>query len=289
MYRYILLFFLVPLPIVIIDTENKIRCLTFTMSMERLMNFRTVILALLLALVPGLIYGQNKAGLPNLVKFDLAKKHFGFYLGANQMFFTIQPADGFQRIYTKAEVPDMLTDSVLLQGVTSKPIPGFSIGLVSNLRLGNYFDLRFLPGLQFGERQVSYHMINYTNGDSLDVTVDKNISSTYIDFPLYLRYKSARVHNFRASVYVGGNFKIDLASRKDDIDQSENVVVKLKSSDYAMDAGVIFDFYTVYFKFGVELRMTYGFGNILVKDQTLYTTSIDKMKSKMFQVSFTFE
>ena len=35
---------------------------------------------------------------------------------------------------------------------------GFNLGIVSNLRLGKYTDLRFIPTLVFGERILNYHI-----------------------------------------------------------------------------------------------------------------------------------
>lgn len=233
---------------------------------------------------------QQPGKVPNLPKFDLAKQHFGFYLGANQMFFTIKQAEGYQDVVWKgAGLGDVLADSARILSIESKPIPGFTIGIVGNLRMGRYFDLRFLPGLQFGERQLAFNLEQYRRGDTLYGEVLKNIPSTNIDFPLYVRYKSERVQNFRVSVFTGIDYKIDLSSQAKNQDETEEITVKLEQQDLNFTGGVIFDFYTVYFKLGIELSMSYGTSNLLHPDQTLYTQSIEKLSSKIFQFSFTFE
>lgn len=236
------------------------------------------------------LMGQLAVKVPNLPKFDLAKKHFGFYLGGNQMFFTIKQAEGFQNVvYQREQLGDVLADSARILGIESKPIPGFVIGIVGNLRLSDYFDLRFLPGLQFGERQISYYLEQYRRGDTLYGEVQKNIPTTNIDFPLYIRYKSARVHNFRTYVFAGVSYKIDLSSQAKNEDETQEITVKLEQTDLNFMGGVGFDFYTVYFKMGIELSMAYGTRDLLHHDQTLYTQSIEKVSSKIFQLSFTFE
>ena len=237
------------------------------------------------------LHAQDATKVPNLPKFDLAPKHFGFYLAGNQMFFVIQPAAGFQsKIWSKAEIPDLVADSARIMGIEGLPVPGFAIGIVSNLRLNDYFDLRFLPGLQFGERQLLYNVMQFRKGDSSMVEIPKNITSTFIDFPLYVKFKSKRAHNFRAFVTAGASFKIDLASAVNDKEENpSNTVVKLKRNDFTGDIGVGFDIYTVYFKFSTELKMSYGLNDMIFREGNLYSDTFEKLRAKMFQISFTFE
>ena len=49
------------------------------------------------------------------------------------------------------------------------------------------------------------------------------------------------------------------------------------------------DYYTVYFKFSIELKMMYSMRNMLKRNNTVYTNSIENLKSKIFQLSFLFE
>ena len=37
--------------------------------------------------------------------------------------------------------------------------PGFNLQIVSNLKIGENFDLRFLPGFSFAERNVDYDLL----------------------------------------------------------------------------------------------------------------------------------
>jgi hypothetical protein len=66
-------------------------------------------------------------------------------------------------------------------------------------------------------------------------------------------------------------------------------VVKLQKNDIYALVGVGFDFYNAWFKFGIELKMSYGLFDMLKRDNTIYTQGIDKINSKIFQLCFTFE
>ncbi len=252
---------------------------------------KNFIIIILLLFVSMRSFSQEGPSVMNLPKFDRAPRHFGFYVAVNQMFFVVEPADKFQqKVWNRDQIPDLVADSARVIGIESSPVPGFSIGLVSNLRLGEYFDLRFLPGLQFGERDLHYSIMQFSHADSSIVNISKNINSTFIDFPLYIKYKSKRLNNFRAFVTAGASYKIDLASStKDKAENPSTVVVKLKKHDFTGDIGVGFDFYTVYFKFSTEIKMMYGINDMIFREGNLYTDSIKKLSAKMFQISFTFE
>jgi hypothetical protein len=40
-------------------------------------------------------------------------------------------------------------------------VPGFTVGIVSSLRMTEDLDLRFLPGMSFGERKLTYNIPVY--------------------------------------------------------------------------------------------------------------------------------
>lgn len=209
----------------------------------------------------------------NLPKYDLAPYHFGFILGMNQMFFTVKAIENFNQ-----------QDSIYV--VTSEPEMGFNIGIVSNLRLGDYCDLRFIPTLSFGERLMVF---TRSLNDSVFFDTKKKVESTYLDFPFEIKFKSKRLHNSRAYVLAGIKYSVDLASQAKKKEQDEEIRIKLKKNDYSLEVGVGFDFYTTYFKFGTEIKMSYGVRDILKHEDNFYTGTIERLNSKIFQFTFTFE
>jgi hypothetical protein len=104
-----------------------------------------------------------------------------------------------------------------------------------------------------------------------------------------VRFNGKRIHNVRPYVLAGGKYAIDLASNaKKKADNAAAYVFINRKDVYAL-GGVGFDFYTAYFKFGTEITMSYGLFDVLKRDNTIYTDAVDRMSSKMFQISFTFE
>ncbi len=237
----------------------------------------------------GKTYAQaNKV--KNLPKYDLRIKHFGFILAANQMFFTVKTKPGFSDIiFDQSQSPDIFADSSRLFQVNSDPSLGFTIGIVSDLRLGKYLNLRFIPSLAFGERYMNYTIMRYKNGEPTLVDIQKNITSTYVGLPLQIKYKSKRLNNIRAYVLGGIKYNIDLAANKKKKDDTGETYLKLKKNDFLFEIGVGFDFYTGFFKFGTELKMSYGIVDLLQREDNIYTDCIESLNSKIFQLSFTFE
>lgn len=208
----------------------------------------------------------------NLPKYDHQWIHFGFSLGLNNADFIIRPS------------PDIkMLDSVYV--VESESQMGFNLGIVSNLRLGPYFDLRFIPALSFSQRNLEYTLVGKNSKPVLKI---KNIESTFLEFPLNVKYKSVRINNGRAYVLGGAKFTIDLASQAG-VEDEEEVIVKLKKYDYSYEIGFGVDFYLQYFKFAAEIKLSIGINDMLVKDESLFSRSIDKLKSRIFSISFTFE
>ena len=136
---------------------------------------------------------------------------------------------------------------------------------------------------------INFTILRYRNGDTLFVDIQKSISSTIVEIPLEFRYKSRRLNNFRAYVLGGMKYSLDLASQKKGKGNTGNTTVKLHRNDFSLEAGAGIEFYTTYFKFGVEAKMGYGFRNLVLKEDNLYSGSIDQLRSKIFLLSFTFE
>jgi len=226
----------------------------------------------------------------NLQHYDEEPYHFGFILGLNQMLFSVKPVNNLPFIkWEPSQSPDISADSLFVYSVTSTPTPGFTIGILGNLRLGKYFDMRFIPALSFGERRLNYSILSYNNDTATLLYVEKSISSTYVDFPLEFRYKSKRLNNMLAYALGGVNYSIDLASQQKAEAASNTTTVKLFKNDVTLLIGAGVDFYTSYFKFGIQARMSYGLNNLIQYEDNLYTNSIESLRSKVFMLSFTFE
>lgn len=249
----------------------------------------TIVVLLAILLFSNQSFAQKQKVL-NLPTYDQKPYRFGFILGVNQMLFSVKPIDSL--VFTKwdqSQSPDIFADSLFVQSVTSTPTPGFTIGIVGILRLGYRTELRFVPSLSFGERLLNFNIMAYDDGIAQLIEIEKSVTSTTIDFPLSFIYKSKRLNNMRLYVLGGGKYSLDLASQKKSKNNNGDITVKLKKHDIAVEVGAGVDFYADLFKFGIEIKMGYGFNNLLKQEGNLYSDSIDRLNSKVFLLSFTFE
>lgn len=255
-------------------------------------NLISIIVIFLIILGSKNIFAQSTT-VPNQPRYDNKKIHFGFYLGANQMLFNYKMKPGFTNFtYYQEQIPEFNADSAHLRNVETNPQLGFTVGIVSDLRLGKYFNLRFTPELLFSERRISYDILTYYRGKAVLIEgYEKKVPSTHLNFPFYLKYKGVRLHNARPYVFVGFKFVLDLAAQagKEEDKNERDIVIKLYRSDMAFEAGVGFDFYFNWFKMGTELRMSYGLKDILKNEDNIYTDPINTLHSRVFQLVFTFE
>ena len=185
---------------------------------------------------------KSSFGVPNLQKYDNQLFHFGFLLGYNQFDFAIRSDNDLSQY-----------DSLMV--INTAAMSGFNLGIVTNLRLGKYFDLRFIPGLSFGDRVVRYTILY---PDASQLITKKRIESVYLDLPLLVKFKSSRMHNVRAYVIAGAQYSLDLisAAKKKNSNPNE-IMLKLYPHDVQAQVGVGIDFYCTYFKFTTECSLIY--------------------------------
>ncbi len=196
--------------------------------------------------------------------------HFGFSLGLNSMDFGITPL-----VQTN--------DEEMYQVDVSRLKPGFSVGVISDMQLSRYFNLRFTPTLHFAERELSY-----ISGDKSIVSV----GSTPLCLPLYLKYSAERYGNIRPYLIGGGGVSIDLGRDKEK-------PVYLKPLDLYLEFGVGCEIYFWFFKLAPELKFSIGGNNLFVPyeerednlsgSDKIYSQALSKLTSKMITLTFNFE
>lgn len=208
----------------------------------------------------------------NNPEYDDKIIHFGFSLGLNDMSFK------FRRNTNPAA-----TDT--LRAVLFQLDPGFQVSVISDLRLGHYFNLRCLPGINFGQRTISYVRDN-------QVVTTMKLESNFIDFPLTFKYRAKRVNNYAPYIIAGGCLRWDLAARKD-YDAESDVYIRLKQLDYYIETGFGIDYYLYYFKFSTEIKFALGLRDVLVHSpapgEAEYVNAINRLGSKIVMLSFHFE
>ena len=221
-----------------------------------------------------------------LTTFDDKLVHFGFSLGVNTLDFDVA------NYATMGENLDFIpkdpigTEDMIRADVASL-VPGFTVGIVSSLRLSQDFNLRFLPGMSFGERKLTYN-IPVEDINSYESSDTYSLKSTFLDFPLLLKYKARRINNGRPYIIAGSAYRIDISrTAKEDL-------VKLKSNGFYAEVGAGWDHYYPFFRFSVEAKFSFGLtdqlGNVPAETQRqYYAQSIRSLRSNIFTLLFHFE
>lgn len=235
---------------------------------------RKLVTAFFFVFIAFAAFAQRDKAAMNIAKFDYRKYHFGFALSGNQSSFFInyRPDYSFQ-------------DSLLT--ITNVPQAGFNLHILASYNPLPNVNVRFLPGLSFQDRILQYDFLKANNKIE---TQSKAISSVWLEFPVLFKFRTNRTGNFAAYALVGGKYARDMQSQKNvNNSQSNEIVVKLKSNDYCVEAGGGFDFFLPYFKFAMEFKTSIGLPDLLIHEDTKYALPIDKLRSRAFVVSFTFE
>ena len=234
------------------------------------MKIRFTCLLFLALLGSGLLHGQRRR-LQNQPKYDEKPIHFGFSVGMNTYDFKIDPIPNL----------DTLNGYFNVESVTE---PGYSIAIISNLRLGHYFDLRFNPGFSSTVRRLRFDIIDPNTGEN--VTERREIESSFLEFPLELKFKSQRVNNYRLYVTGAAMYSLDLSS---DEDIEDDRVFKLARNDYSYVLGFGVDIYFEYFKFSPQIKAQFGLSDVSVDDDTFLVEGLQRVQTRAILINFTFE
>ena len=160
--------------------------------------------------------------------------------------------------------------------------PGITLGAISDLHLGEFFDLRILPSLIISQRTISY---NFRGGYS----TDKNIESIFAEIPILFKYKSVRHTNVRFYVIGGGKIAYDFSSDEKAARDPDNPIVAISPWNYSYEFGCGLDLYMEYFKFSPEIKLSRSINNVLAPYSDMYSRTFDKLFSNFIFISFHFE
>jgi len=246
-------------------------------------------------------------GVPNLEDYDMKRFHFGFSLGIDVVDVNMKTQTNYANLIGKSENE--------LMEIYSKVAPAFNVGIIANMRMGKYFDLRFIPGFSIAHDIDLYYRFAHEILDpnprknTLTHTILRKIECHFINFPLLIKFKSSRMHNVRFYALAGGQVSLNMMSTKNNKisttyadEVKAEIIPIIKPYDIQAKGGFGFDFYTTYFKFTTEFKVSFGVINMLEKEQNIkdkdnigyYLTSpivtgLQSLKSKTFTISFIFE
>ena len=213
--------------------------------------------------------GLFRPRVQNNQTFDENLLSWGYYFGANNLDFNFDYIDE----------TDIQTERSF----------GFNVGLVGDLRISQYLNLRLEPGLVFNRRDLQFPA--NTQFDSEEDFI-REVQSTYIYLPLLMRFSTKRVNNWKPFVTAGIATSINLSSNEDSPDDNFSGTFRTRRNNLFYEFGFGVDLYLFFFKFTPSIRGIFSFGNELVPDNSSnspWTGNITKMSTRGVFLNFTFQ
>ena len=208
----------------------------------------------------------SKDPIINKENWNKQRVHWGYYLGFNSLDFKFDYLS--------------VTQDIEVQSST-----GFNVGLIGNLRLTEFLDFRFEPGLYITQRNLIYPNIT----DPVDRL--REVKSTYIFFPFLLKYSALRTGNVRPYLVGGISTALNLGSNAKSPDDNYNNRFRMTKWSNFYEVGFGIDLYFEYFVFSPSIRGVFSMKDELIRDNTLgspWTGNVQEMKTRGFFINFAF-
>ena len=168
---------------------------------------------------------------------------------------------------------------------------GFTVGVLGEARINEYFAFRIAPAMYFGTRHFTFQNLTDKLEDGTSIHEQQEMKSVYISAACDLIFAAKRFNNHRPYMMLGVNPMLNLTGNTDDY-------IQFKKSECFFEIGVGCDFYLPFFKLRPELKFMLGLSNVFdsdhpskLQDKTMlpYANSVDKATSKMVALTFYFE
>ena len=219
----------------------------------------------------------SKERLLNRQNHDKQRFRWGYYLGLNSLDFDVN--------YT-GERSNVDEFPLELQDIETTKSVGFNVGLIGNLRLNDYVDLRMEPGVIFNTRELYFPNVTDVNNRI------REVQTTAVHIPLLLKLSTKRLNNFKPFIVGGFSTSINLSSNEKNPNDNEAGQFRTTTNYYSYELGFGIDFFLPYFKFTPSIRGVFSMSNELVPDNNSaseYTSTIDEMETRGVFLNFTFQ
>ena len=217
-------------------------------------------------------FGRER--ITNLENFDKRPISWGYFLGFNSYDFKFE--------YNNRDLGNNTDIKVNKQF-------GFNVGMIGDLRINEYLNLRLEPGLFYTKRILSFpddpRFIN-------NLDKEREVPSAYIHIPLLLKVSTKRIHNFKPFITGGISTAINLSHNSKNPDDNSQGEFRMKRNPLFYELGFGIDFYLEYFKFTPSIRGVFALTNELVPDDnpsSPWTSNIHSMESRAVFINFTFQ
>lgn len=215
----------------------------------------------------------SKERIKNNENVDKNRLSWGYFLGFNSYDFNFDYEE---------DLDDILVDKSI----------GFSVGLLGNLRINEYLDLRLEPGLYISKRTLNYDESYFNGMDFSSSDLMREVRSTYIHIPLLLKVSTKRINNIKPFIVGGFSTALNLSSNEENPEDNSAGQFRLKKNMYFYEVGFGIDLYLFWFKFTPSIRGVFAMNDELVRDldpNSPWTSNITSMKTRAVFVNFTFQ
>ena len=217
---------------------------------------------------------------------DLRPLHLGILVGMNLQDIELENV-GPQSILQ--EDGTMKTQTIVCDD--DKWNAGFSVGVLADLRLSQHLNLRFTPTMHFGAKHLTFYNMTELTAEGRLTEVTQDMKTTYMSFPLDLKFSAERWNNYRPYIIAGVNQLVNLTSKNQDF-------LQLKRTDTMIEVGLGCDLYLPFFKLIPELKFCYSLTNAIdwrhadeLQDtnKRMYANAVKSGQTKMIVLTFYFE
>lgn len=198
---------------------------------------------------------------------------WGYFLGFNYLDFNFDYNQDLRDVYVKRS-------------------PGFNVGLIGNLRINDFLDVRLEPGLLISSRELHYSPQYFIDEEPNGSDLIREVKSTYIYVPLLLKVSTKRINNFKPFITGGFATALNLSSNENNPNDNSNGQFRTKKNGLFYELGFGIDFYLHNFKFTPAIKGVFAMNDELIRDKdpnSPWTSNIHSMQTRGVFINFTFQ
>lgn len=217
-------------------------------------------------------YAQLNQRIQNQPYADQKMYHLGFFVGLHTQDMTLTNTG-----FTGSNGETWFADIPSYR-------PGFSVGIIGDRYFNEYFNIRALPTLHFGEKEFVFR--EQATGEEYRTSLRSN----YLSLPIHLKFSGGRINNFRPYLLAGGYTSMSIGKDRDE-------ALRFKKMDFGLEFGIGCNFYLPLFKLCPELKFSFGLVDLIDKDRSdltdldmlRYRDAVSSGKTRMISLVFNFE
>jgi len=209
----------------------------------------------------------------NNENFDKPRFSYGYYLGFNVYDYNID--------YTSA-----VKDVQVLKST------GLNVGLIGNIRINDYIDIRLEPGLVISRRELNFSNTFFNGISYEEKDLIREIQSTFVHIPLLVKFSTKRINNIKPFIVGGVSTGLNLSSQENNPDDNSKNNFRVTKNNLYYELGIGIDLYLTWFKFTPSIRGVFSMKDELVNDvdpNSPWTSNLSQMQTRGLFINFTFQ